>query len=121
MSPKTTEDTEICAKPKRIVWTSWLPGCGGDVYTKRKLMKKTMTKSVPSFKWVVEDRCPACIRKCEQVEVPEGIQVPPAPGNAELLNFGVDLADVVDQSGSTDFEKLQKNADLNIVQNRPAE
>jgi len=77
--PKTPEDKNICAQPKKIVWTSWIPGCGADVFTKRKLMKKTVTKTVPSFKWVVEDACQQCISAIEPVTVPEGMAVPDAP------------------------------------------
>ena len=119
VSPKMAEDKEICARPKRIVWTSWLPGCSGDIYTKRKLMKKTVTKSVPSFKWVVEDRCPECIAMCEPVDVPEGSQIPPAPKTAGLLHLGVDPAAVAYQSGLSDLETSEKNAELNLVQNLP--
>ena len=31
--PKTPEDKNICAQPKKLVWTSWIPGCGADVFT----------------------------------------------------------------------------------------
>ena len=69
-------DQDICVNPKKLVWTSWIPGCGPDIFTKRKLMKKTVTKTVPSFKWVVEDACPQCIATLEPVSVPAGIEIP---------------------------------------------
>jgi len=72
-------DKQICTQPKKLVWTSWVPGCGRDIVTKRKLMKKTVTKIVPSFKWVVEDMCTACMAQTESVSVPAGAKVPPAP------------------------------------------
>lgn len=70
---------KVCSKPKRIVWTSWIPGCGQEIYTKRKLMKKTVTKNVPSFKWVVEDLCADCTAGIDPVVVPAGTVIPPAP------------------------------------------
>ncbi len=76
---KGPDDRKICTEPKRIVWTSWIPGCGPDIFTKRKLMKKTVTRTVPSFKWVVEDLCSACTAQMEPVTVPAGTPVPPAP------------------------------------------
>jgi hypothetical protein len=42
-------------------------------------MKKTMTKTVPSFKWVIEDACQQCIAAIEPVMIPEGVTVPSAP------------------------------------------
>ncbi len=55
------------------------PGSCGSVYTKKKLMKKTVTKTIPSYKWVVEDLCPSCQAKCAQIAVPPGTEVPTAP------------------------------------------
>ena len=68
-----------CVQPKKFVWTEWLPGCGQKVYTKKKLMKRTVTKTVPSFKWVVEDLCPQCEAHCEITDIPSGANIPPAP------------------------------------------
>lgn len=68
-----------CAQPKKLVWTDWTPGNCGKVYTKKKLMKRTVTKSVPSFKWVVEDLCAQCENKVEPVQVPPGTAIPPVP------------------------------------------
>ena len=68
-----------CSPPKRLTWTHWLPGEGGTIYSKKKLMKKTVTKTVPSFKWVVEDLCPQCQTACAQVRVPKGTELPLAP------------------------------------------
>lgn len=58
---------------------SWIPGCDPEIVTKRKLMKKTITKTVPSFKWVVEDACPQCIAAINPVIVPKGTKLPTAP------------------------------------------
>ena len=68
-----------CSQPKPFRWIHWTPGDCGTVYTKKKLMKKTVTKTVPSFKWVVEDLCPACQTRCAQLQVPAGTELPPVP------------------------------------------
>ena len=77
--PKGPGDKDICAQQKRLVWMSWIPGCDPEIVTKRKLMKKTITKTVPSFKWVVEDACPQCIAAINPVIVPKGTKLPTAP------------------------------------------
>ena len=53
-------DDKVCASPKALKWTSWIPGNCATVFTKTKLMKKTVTKTVPSYKWVIEDVCAQC-------------------------------------------------------------
>jgi hypothetical protein len=47
------------AQPKRLVWTNWIPG-SAKLHVKTKLMKKTVTKKVPTHRWVVEDLCSQC-------------------------------------------------------------
>jgi len=49
-----------CLRVKPFVWTEWIPSDCASIFTRKKLMKKTVTKSVPSYKWVVEDCCPSC-------------------------------------------------------------
>jgi len=66
------------AKPKRFVWTEWIP-CGATMHTKKKLMKKTVTEKIPSFKWVVEDMCDDCEASCGHVEIPKGAEIPQPP------------------------------------------
>jgi hypothetical protein len=77
------EDANDCDAPcthtQNFVWTEWIPGCGAKLHTKKKLMKKTITKKVPSHKWVVEDLCAACQANCDTA----AIQPPlPAIGGA---------------------------------------
>ena len=60
-------------------WIHWTHGDCGTVYTKKKLMKKTVTKTVHSFKWVVEDLCQACQTRCAQMQIPAGTDLPPVP------------------------------------------
>lgn len=67
-----------CTHPKRFVWTEWCPSWA-KVHTKKKLMKKTVTKKIPSYKWVVEDLCAVCQDKSPSADVPPGVEIPPAP------------------------------------------
>ena len=53
-------DAKVCSKTKALTWTNWIPQSNASILTKKKLMKKTVTKSVPSFRWVVEDLCDQC-------------------------------------------------------------
>jgi hypothetical protein len=50
---------KVASKPKAFSWTGWLPG-GASVQTRKKLMKRTITETVPSHKWVIEDLCEEC-------------------------------------------------------------
>jgi hypothetical protein len=70
------DDCEHCedpdaplAKPKRFVWFDWFPG-PARIYTRTKLMRKTETVSVPSYKWVVEDLCPDCAAAANDESLP---------------------------------------------------
>lgn len=74
------------SEPKKFVWTEWIPGGCAKVFTKKKLMKKTITKTVPSYKWVVEDLCPQCEAQCQVVDVPAGTIIPPAPAGIAKLH-----------------------------------
>lgn len=76
------QSKEPCSVAKSIRWMHWIPGDCGTVYTKKKLMKKTVTKTVPGYKWVVEDLCPACQRRCCQMSIPAGTELPPPPHRA---------------------------------------
>ncbi len=51
----------VQSQPKEFLWTRWLP-TKSQAYTRRKLMKRTITKEVPSTKWVYEDVCDECVR-----------------------------------------------------------
>lgn len=70
---------KISSASRTLSWYHWIPGCPEGIATKKKLMRKTVTKTVPSFKWVVVDLCPNCIRKHVPPEVPEGTKLPPPP------------------------------------------
>lgn len=60
VSVQSLDPKAPCSEPKRFVWTEWIPSGHAKIYTKKTLMKRTVTKTVPSFKWVVEDLCPQC-------------------------------------------------------------
>ena len=63
--PKEHEKTP-CYEPKKFSWTQWTPGGCPTLFTKQKLMKKVVTKTVPSYKWVVEDLCAECEKAAEK-------------------------------------------------------
>ena len=67
-------------KAKRLVWKLWGPPCSAKMYTKKKLYKKTITKKVPGYKWVVEDLCAQCeANRAAAGPAPETASLPPAP------------------------------------------
>ena len=77
----------VSATPKTFVWYDWFPGCANDIRTKKKLMKKVVTKRVPSYKWVVEDLCGDCRRDCISLVVPLDAEIPEPPPHAEPIAF----------------------------------
>lgn len=66
------------SKPKRFIWYDWLP-TKATMHTRHKLMKKTITKNVPTYKWVVEDLCPHCSANCPCASIEPGTELPPVP------------------------------------------
>lgn len=42
-------------------------------------MKKTVTKSVPGYKWVLEPLCPVCVAAIEHPEIDNPAEIPPLP------------------------------------------
>lgn len=81
-------DPSVCNQSKDFVWYDWEPGCSKQIYTKKKLMKKTVTKKVPSFKWVVEDMCQECQDTCPCALIPPDatVPLPPAIADARYLS-----------------------------------
>lgn len=59
VDPKENEKTP-CYEPAKLSWSQWIATGCPTMYTKKKLMKKVVTKTVPSYKWVVEDLCAEC-------------------------------------------------------------
>jgi hypothetical protein len=66
------------SEPKRFVWSDWFPD-GARIYTRTKLMRKTETVTVPSYKWVVEDLCPECTARLEPAAATRVAETPPPP------------------------------------------
>jgi hypothetical protein len=56
----TNKEEGVIAVPKEVTWRDWCPSDCADIYTHKKLMKRTETKTVPGYKWKVEDLCAAC-------------------------------------------------------------
>jgi hypothetical protein len=73
-------------KPKRFVWTDWIPGCA-TLHTRKKLMKKTEQVTVKSFKWVVEDLCPQCKSCCPLASIQPADRIPAPPKVADAQLF----------------------------------
>lgn len=65
--------------PKKFIWSEWTPKGCAKMYTKSKLMKKTITKKIPTYKWVVEDLCAQCEAKTKDAQVVPGAAIPPRP------------------------------------------
>ena len=74
-----------CSLGKRFVWTEWCPSWA-KIHTKKKLMKRTVTKKIPSHKWVVEDLCDECAAKAATTEVTLQYDVLPAAAAAPVVN-----------------------------------
>jgi hypothetical protein len=84
---ETTGDPDAPhVEPKRFVWRDWIPGCA-TMHTRKKLMKKTESVTVKSFKWVVEDLCSHCEANCGSavVEPTDHVPLPPRIVGAKLL------------------------------------
>lgn len=88
---KESKEEAPSAKPQKFVWREWHPAKCAKVFTRAKLMKKTETKTVPGYKWVVEDLCPACQATCEVVAKPiADAVIPPMPDeDAKILGPAV--------------------------------
>lgn len=63
----------VCGKEKRFVWWDWISACRAQLHTKKKLMKRTVTKTIPTQKWVVEDLCDKCQAALERAEAVQGL------------------------------------------------
>ncbi len=70
-------------------WREWSPSSRSKLFTRKKLMKKTMTKAVPGYKWVVEDLCPLCEADCELITPPQNALIPPPPAAVDAVLTGI--------------------------------
>lgn len=80
---------EPCSHSKSFVWYDWTPGCANGIRTKKKLMKKTIEKKLPSYKWVVEDLCQECEDKMAATLIEPGVIVPLPPEINASMKYGV--------------------------------
>jgi len=64
------DEGEVCSRPKLFSWREWQPCGDPEIRTKRKLMRKTVTKKVPTYKWVIQDLCEDCRRAVESGNEP---------------------------------------------------
>jgi hypothetical protein len=79
-------DSKVHVKAHRLVWSDWNPACFANRFTKAKLMKKTESKKVQGYKWVVEDICSACVSRCAMMEPPaDSAEIPPLPAERGLV------------------------------------
>lgn len=75
----SNDPKEPCTASKNFIWKSWIPSMTTKIFTKKKLMKKTVTKTIPGYKWVVEDLCAACEKNSLSVTPEPNAKVPPKP------------------------------------------
>jgi hypothetical protein len=74
---------------KYFVWFNWTPGCATTRCVKR-LVRRTVTKEVPSYEWVIQDLCKGCSDKADQVDpgvIAPGSAVPPPPPVEARLRY----------------------------------
>lgn len=57
---KCSPDSKVQSGSKKFTWKIWEPSLTAFWFTKNKLMKRTETKTIPTYKWVVEDLCDQC-------------------------------------------------------------
>jgi len=73
-----------------VVWFDWCPGCA-NIFTKKKLLKKTVEKKVcGGYRWVVEELCRGCEAKCaaEAPVVDPDVEVPEPPEVDARIIYG---------------------------------
>jgi hypothetical protein len=80
---ESNDPTAPRAEPKRLLWKEWFPG-SAKVYTRKKLLKKTVTTKVPSHKWVVEDLCAKCYESYKKTGSPGAAAEPEKAGLADV-------------------------------------
>jgi len=96
---------ETKTKPKAFKWSTWHPNGCAEMYTRKKLMKKTVTKKIPSYKWVVEDLCKECLSKEEPVKVAADAVIPPIPQVAEDVEVLASFQTVPAEADSIETEE----------------
>jgi hypothetical protein len=77
------KNDEVRSKPQKFVWSEWIPCGPTSLHTRRKLMKRTVTRKIPSYKWVVEDLCAECQAGLTLPTSPPVAEIPPLPAIEE--------------------------------------
>ena len=72
-------------------WPREYGGQGADV------MKQTIVKKLPSYKWVVEDLCPKCEQTAAGAAVPASTPLPKPPVEGAKLKYEVASGRVTDE------------------------
>lgn len=83
LCPEGPDGCEHCGR--KTAWSIWSPADCPTLLTRKKLMKKTITKKIPSYKWVVEDLCADCQSNAKSVDPAPGVEVPPKPNVADAI------------------------------------
>ncbi len=68
---------------QRLSWHRWSPG-KATIKSRKKLYKKTVTREIPTYRWVVEDICPACESRLAAVTVDRKATIPPPPAGVRV-------------------------------------
>jgi hypothetical protein len=79
-----------CAQAKPWVWYDWDPSCKSHIYPKKRLMRKTVVKTIPWYKWEVEELCCECQQCCPCAQIEPGFNLPDPPAIAVKLIYGRD-------------------------------
>jgi len=77
--------------PKKFVWFDWCVG-RAEVAQRKRLMKKTVTKKVPSYHWEVQELCRRCEPRCGAAVILPGTEelIPAPPIPTAKLKYGGD-------------------------------
>ena len=65
---ETICESSIPCAERQFVWCEWIPSCKAKVLSRKKLQKRTVTREVPTYKWVTQDLCPQCAADCDTSE-----------------------------------------------------
>ena len=57
---------------------------GAKVYTTKRLLKRTITKRVPTYEWVIENLCGRCRANLTSSEVRHDCDAPPSPSATDV-------------------------------------
>ncbi|MFN8857163.1 MAG: hypothetical protein ACK50P_16475 [Planctomycetaceae bacterium] len=90
---------EVSSRPRMFSWKEWQPCGDPEIRTKRKLMRKTVTKKVPTYKWVIQDLCEECRRGVESGSDQRSAPEKEKPSNSAKESGGRSNASKSEPSG----------------------